>query len=87
VGKIRLPDRTKVVEVEAADVEGLPRRTVYTPLNRTLAFDREVDYAPYIDDGTAYNVTKILRKQKEKIDKRWIMSKYETECNFIIQIG
>jgi hypothetical protein len=84
VGRVRLPNWKKVVEVEAADVEGLPRRTVYTPLNRTLAFDREVDYAPYIDDVTTNRVAKILRKQKEQIDKRWIMSKYETECNIIM---
>lgn len=76
---VRMPAMGRTREVAAEEVKGVPRRTVYTPLSRTYAFDREVDYVPYFDDGTADTVTKILQKHKKKIGKRWIMSKYDTE--------
>ena len=51
------------------------------------AFDRKVDYIPYFDDEVVDTVSKVLKKHREKIEKRWIRRTFDSECILKIKIS
>jgi len=83
--KFKIPQKVenKPLEIKIPKSENkMLRRNLYTTVNKIVAFDRKVEYIPYLGDEKVDQISQVLSNHTQKMNKRWEMRKLKSECIF-----